>query len=107
MQGNEVEDIDIFISEKNNKQLKLLKGVQTIVKLILKTEADMDFTLNLRVSNQALSVSNFPNRNSLFRVHIPSTEIFQSELSEMSVASITYPNRLIVLPSYLSSNIIN
>ena len=67
----------------------------------------MDFTSNLRISNQALSVSNFPNRNSFFRVNIPSNEIFQSELSEMSAASITYSNEFKVLPSYLNSNIIN
>ena len=37
VQGNEIQDIDIFISDKSNKQLKLLEGVPTIVKFILKT----------------------------------------------------------------------
>ena len=35
---------------------------------------------------------------------LPSNEIFQSEKSQLSIASITYPNRFKVLPKYLKSD---
>ena len=64
----------------------------------------MDFTSNLRVSSRAPGTLHFQNTNSNFRVVLPSNEIFQSEKSQLSVASITYPNRFKVLPKYLKSD---
>ena len=66
----------------------------------------MDFTSNLRVSSRAPGTLFFKNTNSSFRVVLPSNEIFQSEKSKLSIASITYPNRFKVLPNYLRSNYI-
>ena len=106
IRANEIHDIDIFISDRNHNQLNLLAGIPTIVKLILKSDSVMDFTSNFSVSNRALSVSNFCNRNSFFRVNMPSNDIFQSETPEISVCSIVYPNNFKVLPSYLKSSTI-
>ena len=64
----------------------------------------MDFTSNLRVSSRAPSTVYFQNRNSSFRVVLPSNDLFQYEKSQLSIASITYPNRFKVLPKYLKSN---
>ena len=66
----------------------------------------MDFTSNLRVSSKAPGMSHFHNKNSHFRVVLPSNDVFQTEESQLSIASITYPNRFKVLPRYLKSNII-
>ena len=66
----------------------------------------MDFTSNLRVSSKAPGTSHFYNKNSNFRVVLPSNDVFQTEKSQLSIASITYPNRFKVLPKYLESNII-
>ena len=66
----------------------------------------MDFTSNLRVSSKASGMSHFHNKNSHFRVVLPSNDVFQTEESQLSIASITYPNRFKVLPMYLKSNII-
>ena len=66
----------------------------------------MDFTSNLRVSSKAPGTSHFYNKNSNFRVVLPSNDVFQTEKSQLSIASITYPNRFKVLPKYLKSNII-
>ena len=66
----------------------------------------MDFTSNLRVSSRAPSTVYFQNRNSSFRVVLPSNDLFQYEKSQLSIASITYPNRFKVLPNYLKSNYI-
>ena len=63
----------------------------------------MAFTSNLRVSNAAPNVSNFHNKNSFFRVNIPSNEIFQSQTAELSISSISYPNRFKILPRYLNA----
>ena len=64
----------------------------------------MDFTSNLRVSSNASGTSHFRNKNSNFRVVLPSNDIFQSEKSQLSIASITYPNSFKVLPSHLNFN---
>ena len=64
----------------------------------------MDFTSNLRVSSKATPPASFRNKNSLFRVTLPSNEIFQSESSKMCISSVTYPNRFNLLPSYLNAN---
>ena len=66
----------------------------------------MDFTSNLQVSSKAPGISHFYNKNSFFRVALPSNEVFQGEKSQLSISSITYPNRFKVLPKYLNSNII-
>ena len=66
----------------------------------------MDFTSNLRVSSKASGMSHFHNKNSHFRVVLPTNDVFQTEKSQLSIASITYPNRFKVLPMYLKSNII-
>ena len=63
----------------------------------------MDFTSNVRVSSKASGISNFPNKNSFFRVVIPTNDIFQSEKSQISISSITYPNRFKLLPEYLNA----
>ena len=72
IRSNEIQDISIFISDKNYNQVQLLRDIPTFVKLIIKSQFSMDFTSNLRVSNRAPKVSNFQNQNSFFRVHIPS-----------------------------------
>ena len=66
----------------------------------------MDFTSNLQVSSKAPGISHFYNKNSYFRVSLPSNEVFQAEKSQLSISSITYPNRFKVLPKYQNSNII-
>ena len=66
----------------------------------------MDFTSNLRVSSKAPGTSNFYNKKSYFRVVLPSNDILKAEKSQLSISSITYPNRFKVLPNYLNSNII-
>ena len=64
----------------------------------------MDFTSNLRVSSKAPGTLHFQNENSSFRVVLPSNDIFQSENSQLSISSITYPNQFKVLPKYLKSD---
>ena len=54
IQGNEIQGINIFISDKQHEKLTLIDCIPTIVKLILKKESDMYCTSNLRLSNQAL-----------------------------------------------------
>ena len=66
----------------------------------------MNFTSSLRVSSKAPGTSHFYNKNSNFRVVLPSNDVFQTEKSKLSIASITYPNSFKVLPKYLNSNII-
>ena len=102
--GNEIDTIKIRISDKNYNQLNLFPGIPTILKLIMKSKKVMDFTSNLRVSSNASGTSHFRNKNSNFRVVLPSNDIFQSEKSQLSIASITYPNSFKVLPSHLNSN---
>ena len=104
LRGNEIQDINIRVSDKDYKQLNLFPGIPTIIKLIIRSEVKMDFTSNLRVSSRALGTSNFYNKNSFFRVMNHGYDIFQSETSELSITSITYPNRFKVLPEYLNSN---
>ena len=104
LRSNEIQHINIRILDKDYNQVRLYKDTPTIVKLIIKSDVEMDFTRNLRVSNSANNISNFKNKNSLFRVNIPTNEIFQSETSLLSISSITYPNRFKVLPSYLNAD---
>ena len=66
----------------------------------------MDFTSNFRVSSSTLSTLHFDNKNSNFRVIIPTNDIFGSEKSKLSIAIITYQNRFKILLKYLESNII-
>ena len=103
LKGNEIQDISIRISDKNYNQLQLFEGIPTIIKLIIKSQVKMDFTSNVRVSSKASGISNFPNKNSFFRVVIPTNDIFQSEKSQISISSITYPNRFKLLPEYLNA----
>ena len=104
--GNEIDTINIKISDKDYNQLDLFKGIPTIVKLVIKSKVEMDFTSNIRVSSKAPGMTHFYNKNSHFRVVLPSNDVFQTEKSQVSIASITYPNRFKVLPMYLKSNII-
>ena len=104
LRGNEIDAINIRISDKDYNQLDLFYGIPTIVKLIIRSKIEMDFTSNLRVSSRAPATLHFQNTNSNFRVVLPSNEIFQSEKSQLSIASITYPNRFKVLPKYLKSD---
>ena len=106
LKGNEIQDISIRISDKDYNQLSLFEGIPTITKLIIKSQVKMDFTSNLRVSSKASGTSNFKNKNSFFRVVIPTNDIFQSEKSQISVSSITYPNRFKLLPEYLNAKCI-
>ena len=106
LRGNEIDTVNIKISDKDYNQLDLFKGIPTIVKLVIKSKVKMDFTSNLRVSSKAPGMSHFYNKNSHFRVVLPSNDVFQTEKSQLSIASITYPNRFKVLPRYLKSNII-
>ena len=106
LKGNEIQDISIRISDKNYNQLQLFEGIPTIIKLIIKSQVKMDFTSNVRVSSKASGISNFPNKNSFFRVVIPTNDIFQSEKSQISISSITYPNRFKLLPEYLNAKCI-
>ena len=106
LRGNEIDSISIKISDKDYNQLNLFEGIPTIVKLIIKSKIEMDFTSNLQVSSKAPGISHFYNKNSFFRVALPSNEVFQGEKSQLSISSITYPNRFKVLPKYLNSNII-
>ena len=106
LRGNEIDTINIRISDKDYNQLSLFHGIPTIVKLIIRSKIEMDFTSNLRVSSRAPSTVYFQNRNSSFRVVLPSNDLFQYEKSQLSIASITYPNRFKVLPKYLKSNYI-
>ena len=106
LRGNEIDSINIRISDKDHNQLNLFEGIPTIVKLIIKSKIEMDFTSNLQVSSKAPGISHFYNKNSFFRVALPSNEVFQGEKSQLSISSITYPNRFKVLPKYLNSNII-
>ena len=76
------------------------------MKLVMKSQTDMDFTSNLRVSSKGQIISNFYNKNSFFRVILPQNDIFQSETSQLSISSITYPNRFKVLPEYLKARYI-
>ena len=103
---DQIQDISIFISDKDNKQIQLFKDTPTILKLVIRSQTEMNFTSNLRVSNKAPSTSYFYNTNSLFRVNLPSNEIFQSETSEIAISSVTYPNRFKLLPSYLKADVI-
>ena len=103
IKSNEIQDINIFISNEDSKQIKLFKDTPTIVKLIIKSQSKMDFTSNLRVSSKALPPASFYNKNSLFRVTLPSNEIFQSKSPKISLSSVTYPNRFKLLPSYLNA----
>ena len=106
LRGNEIDSINIKISDKDYNQLNLFQGIPTIVKLIIKSKLEMDFTSNLQVSSKAPGISHFYNKNSYFRVSLPSNEVFQAEKSQLSISSITYPNRFKVLPKYLNSDII-
>ena len=106
LRGNEIDSINIKISDKDYNQLNLFEGIPTIVKLIIKSKIEMDFTSNIQVSSNAPGISHFYNKNSYFRVALPSNEVFQAEKSQLSISSITYPNRFKVLPKYLNSNII-
>ena len=106
LRGNGIDTINMEISDKDYNQLDLFKGIPTIVKLVIKSKGKMDFTSNLRVSRKAPGMSHFHNKNSHFRVVLPSNDVFQTEESQLSIASITYPNRFKVLPRYLKSNII-
>ena len=106
LKGNEIDTINVRISDKDYNQLNLFHGIPTIVKLIIKSKPEMDFTSNLRVSSTALGTMHFHNKNSNFRVVLPTNDIFRPEKSKLSIASITYPNRFKVLPKYLKSNLI-
>ena len=106
LRGNEIDSINIKISDKDYNQLNLFQGIPTIVKLVIKSKIRMDFTSNLQVTSKAPGISNFYNKNSYFRVALPSNEVFQAENSQLSISSITYPNRFKVLPKNLNSNII-
>ena len=106
IRGTEIQNITIRISDKDYNQLILFDGIPTIVKLIIKSQVKMDFTSNLRVSSKALGTSHFHNKNSFFRVVIPGNDLFQSEESQLSISSITYPNRFKILPEYLNSKYI-
>ena len=106
LRGNEIQDISIHISDKEYNQLNLFKGIPTILKLVIKSQPVMDFTSNLRVSSKVQIISNFYNKNSFFRVILPQNDIFQSETSQLSISSITYPNRFKVLPEYLKARYI-
>ena len=103
IKSNEIQDINIFISNEDSKQIKLFKDTPTIVKLIIKSQSKMDFTSNLRVSSKALPPASFYNKKSLFRVTLPSNEKFQSKSSKICISSVTYPNRFKLLPSYLNA----
>ncbi len=103
LKGNEIQDISIRISDKNYNQLQLFEGIPTVINLIIKSQVKMDFTSNVRVSSKASGISNFPNKNSFFWVVIPTNDIFQSEKSQISISSITYPNRFKLLPEYLNA----
>ena len=104
LRGNEIDTINIRISDKDYNQLSLFQGIPTIVKLIIRSKVTMDFTSNLRVSSKAPGTLQFQNKNSSFRVVLPSNDIFQSENSQLSISSITYPNQFKVLPKYLKSD---
>ena len=100
LRGNEIDTIKIEITDKNYSQLDVFKGIPTIVKLVIKSKIKMDFTSNLRVSSKAPGTSHFYNKNSNFRVVLPSNDVFQTEKSQLSIASITYPNRFKFLTSF-------
>lgn len=106
LRGDEIDILNIQISDIDYNQLDLFKGITTIVKLVIKSKIKIDFTSNLCVSSKATGMSDFHNKNSHFRVVLPSNDVFQTENSQLSIASITYPNRFKVLPRYLKSNII-
>ena len=76
LRGNEIDTINIKISDKDYNQLDLFKGIPTIVKLVIKSKGKMDFTSNLRVSSKAPGMSHFHNKNSHFRVVLPSNDVF-------------------------------
>ena len=64
IKSKEIQDINIFISNEDNKQIKLFKDTPTIVKLIIKSQSKMDFTSNLIVSSKAL-----PPHHSTINIH--------------------------------------
>ena len=101
-----IDTINIKVLDKDYNQLDLFKGTCTIVKLIINSKIKMDFHSNLRVSSLAPGMSHFHNKNFPFRVVLPSNDGFQTEKSQLSITSITYPNRFKVLPRYLKSNIL-
>ena len=103
---SEVQNIDIVLKEKSTKQLKLFYDTPTLVKLLIKSEKGMPGISNIRISSNADSISNFPNKNSFFRVKLKSNDIFQSENSQIAITSVSYPNKFKILPSYLKSNTI-
>ena len=85
---------------------QILKKGKKYIKGTIKSKIEMDFTSNLQVSSKAPGISHFYNKNSYFRVVLPSNDILKAEKSQLSISSITYPNRFKVLPNYLNSNII-
>ena len=79
LRGNEIDTINIKISDKDYNQLDLFKGIPTIVKLVIKSKVNMDFTSNLRVSSKASGMSHFHNKNSHFRVVLPTNDVFKQK----------------------------
>ena len=93
LRGNENDTINIKCSDKDYHQLNLLKGILTMVKLIIKSKFKIDYSSNLRISCKAPGMLHFQNKNSNLRVILPSIDVFQTEKSQHSIACITYPNR--------------
>ena len=82
-------------------------GIPTIVKLVIKSKVNMDFTSNLRVCSKASGMSHFHNKNSHFRVVLPTNDVFSNRKNlnfQLQVLHIRIDSKF--LPMYLKSNII-
>ena len=93
-----LKQINIKLFTEDFELLPLLPGVASITKLRFKA-MDKPRVSNLKVSSSSEKYSAFENRNSSFRVKIPSNLNFNQPNLHISVSSITFPNKFKTFPA--------
>ena len=96
---SELNSINIKLTNSIFEQLPLLPGVPSTIKLKIQS-MEGNIISNLKVSSNSKEFSTFNNTNNHFRIKIPPNLDFSEPNLQMSVSSITYPNKFASIPNF-------